>query len=490
MRQGGVKWRSGSDTCVFKPAVRCEGETERPGGDVVSRVMTKGSLDEGVEARIAKEFPQLVENGTVTVHTKSCTPQLDAEDLQSDPALNKALRGCKFMPRNPGAYPNLANLLTPNRGDETVYSVVTRGNMRELTAMLRPLLDAAATMVPDGGPWIIHADCHLRNLLWDGTTPSMIDWGRTVVIEDPTNLRSLREGLTAWVNESFRWIVTAYDRTLRAQGRTESPLQRWEGIFLALAKDGDIAGGTALGQYAQHPAYVFEALSAVFSTPPETVLVQGVLRGWLSFVLVNQLLNPEFREDPGNEAHAGWADLLRARSQADLRGQIEAILASVAPAPAPSAPPLSPLGSLTVSPSPVGGLYWPAKYSRGLTPSQNAQRKRSATRRAKLSSRNPKAYGPWKTDTGAKTRRSSYSSTFHSKYPGVTTLPEIAKATGISKATLQTVYDRGLAAWRTGHRPGASQHAWGMARVHSFVLKGKTYRTADADLAKTSRGKE
>jgi hypothetical protein len=50
--------------------------------------------------------------------------------------------------------------------------------------------------------------------------------------------------------------------------------------------------------------------------------------------------------------------------------------------------------------------------------------------------------------------------------------------------TLRTVYNRGMAAWRTGHRPGASQAAWGMARVHSFVTKGKTYRTADKDLAK------
>jgi hypothetical protein len=41
-----------------------------------------------------------------------------------------------------------------------------------------------------------------------------------------------------------------------------------------------------------------------------------------------------------------------------------------------------------------------------------------------------------------------------------------------------------MAALRTGHRPGASQAAWGMARVHSFVTKGKTYRTADKDLAK------
>lgn len=135
-------------------------------------------------------------------------------------------------------------------------------------------------------------------------------------------------------------------------------------------------------------------------------------------------------------------------------------------------------------------MYWPAKYHRGLTRKQTAQRKRSATRRARMSWTNPNAYVPWKTDLGVKTRRSTYSSRFHSKYPDAKTLPEIAMATGIPKSTLQTVYNRGLAAWRTGHRPGASQHAWGMARVHSFVLKGKTYRTADADLAKTSRGKE
>jgi hypothetical protein len=99
-----------------------------------------------------------------------------------------------------------------------------------------------------------------------------------------------------------------------------------------------------------------------------------------------------------------------------------------------------------------------------------------------------KAYVPFKTDKGVKTRRSSYTSRFHAKYPGATTLPDIAKDTGIPKRILQTVYDRGMAAWRTGHRPGASQQAWGMARVYSFVLHGKTWRTADADLAKSVKG--
>ena len=69
-------------------------------------------------------------------------------------------------------------------------------------------------------------------------------------------------------------------------------------------------------------------------------------------------------------------------------------------------------------------------------------------------------------------------------YPGVKSLPDIAKATGIPLKTVKTIYNRGLAAWRTGHRPGASPQAWGYARVHSFATKGKTYYTADADLRK------
>lgn len=128
-------------------------------------------------------------------------------------------------------------------------------------------------------------------------------------------------------------------------------------------------------------------------------------------------------------------------------------------------------------------MYWPLKYHRGLSTRKNLERKKDATRRAKMSWKNPRAYTRFATDVGVKTRRSSYTSKFHKKYPGVKTLPEIAKATGIPKKVLEEVYNRGMAAWRTGHRPGASQHAWGMARVHSFVLHGKTWRTADKDLA-------
>ncbi len=64
-----------------------------------------------------------------------------------------------------------------------------------------------------------------------------------------------------------------------------------------------------------------------------------------------------------------------------------------------------------------------------------------------------------------------------------------AKASKVPKAILEQVYRRGAAAWATGHRPGATREQWAMARVNSFITRGKTYSTADADLAKKARKK-
>lgn len=66
-------------------------------------------------------------------------------------------------------------------------------------------------------------------------------------------------------------------------------------------------------------------------------------------------------------------------------------------------------------------------------------------------------------------------------------LREKAKKSKIPKPILEQVYRRGAAAWATGHRPGATREAWALGRVNSFITKGKTYKTADADLAKKAR---
>ena len=64
-----------------------------------------------------------------------------------------------------------------------------------------------------------------------------------------------------------------------------------------------------------------------------------------------------------------------------------------------------------------------------------------------------------------------------------------AKKTGMSYSILKKVYDRGMAAWKGGHRPGATQQQWAFARVNSFVTKSSgTWGKADKDLADKVRG--
>ena len=68
-------------------------------------------------------------------------------------------------------------------------------------------------------------------------------------------------------------------------------------------------------------------------------------------------------------------------------------------------------------------------------------------------------------------------------------LKKKAAKSGISYGILKKVYNRGMAAWRTGHRPGTTPQQWGMARVNSFVTKSSgTWGKADSDLASKVRG--
>ena len=133
--------------------------------------------------------------------------------------------------------------------------------------------------------------------------------------------------------------------------------------------------------------------------------------------------------------------------------------------------------------------YYPKKYYRGLSQTRKTERLKEIKKFGSLSWRDAKAYVGFKTDRGVKTKKSGYTANWNRKFPGVKSLEDRAKVTGVPLKYIKASYTRGMAAWRTGHRPGASAQAWGMARVHSFVLHGKTYRTADSDLAKTSRNK-
>ena len=110
------------------------------------------------------------------------------------------------------------------------------------------------------------------------------------------------------------------------------------------------------------------------------------------------------------------------------------------------------------------------------------------------------AYKPAPGDKSAKTKPSQYTNKMKKKFPDLykesrmvedadKSLAKKAEASGISVSILKQVYNRGVAAWRTGHRPGTTPEQWGHARVNSFITGGKTRTTADADLWKKHKGK-
>jgi hypothetical protein len=74
-----------------------------------------------------------------------------------------------------------------------------------------------------------------------------------------------------------------------------------------------------------------------------------------------------------------------------------------------------------------------------------------------------------------------------------TTLKNKSEDSGIPVSILRQVYNRGKAAWNSGHRPGTSQDQWAIGRVNSFITGSGGARKADDDLwkkAKSSKKKK
>ena len=70
-------------------------------------------------------------------------------------------------------------------------------------------------------------------------------------------------------------------------------------------------------------------------------------------------------------------------------------------------------------------------------------------------------------------------------------LKKKSEKSGMSAGILRQVYNRGVAAWKSGHRPGTTPEQWGHARVNSFITKSSgTWGKADSDLAAKVRKEE
>jgi hypothetical protein len=127
-------------------------------------------------------------------------------------------------------------------------------------------------------------------------------------------------------------------------------------------------------------------------------------------------------------------------------------------------------------------IYTPFKYFKGLKTRTDVRRRFREIVDSKRSSEYRRSV--FRTDDNKKTRPSRYTQLFAERYPDAVgaSLAVKARITGVPVDILQRVYEKGRAAWKTGHRVGATPEQWGHARVHSFCVVGCTAFASDFPL--------
>jgi hypothetical protein len=137
----------------------------------------------------------------------------------------------------------------------------------------------------------------------------------------------------------------------------------------------------------------------------------------------------------------------------------------------------------------------PKKYVSGLSGKDKEAHDRHLKKQNKKSDDDKSAYKQSPADKKAKTIPSKHTNKFKQMYgedylnEKIKGLENKAKKSGMPYSILKKVYDRGMAAWKGGHRPGTTPQQWAFARVNSFTTKSSgTWGKADSDLAKQVRG--
>ena len=154
----------------------------------------------------------------------------------------------------------------------------------------------------------------------------------------------------------------------------------------------------------------------------------------------------------------------------------------------------------------------PDPYMRGLSDDEKEKKEDNMKKQADMKDDDPKAYKDLPGDKEARekgeVKTSKHVKKYHELYgdekneslvlendegpiddPKIeTALKTKSEETGVPIGLIRVIMRRGLAAWKTGHRPGATSQQWGYARVNAFLTKGSgTWGDADKDIAKKVR---
>jgi hypothetical protein len=139
----------------------------------------------------------------------------------------------------------------------------------------------------------------------------------------------------------------------------------------------------------------------------------------------------------------------------------------------------------------------PKKYVAGLSDKEKKAHDRHLEKQGKKSDSDKSAYKQSPADKVAKTKPSVHTNKYKQMFgendlsldEAIKGLQNKAKKSGMPYSILKQVYNRGMAAWKGGHRPGTTPQQWAFARVNSFITKSSgTWGKADSDLAKKVRG--
>jgi len=131
-------------------------------------------------------------------------------------------------------------------------------------------------------------------------------------------------------------------------------------------------------------------------------------------------------------------------------------------------------------------VFTPYKYFKGLKTKEEVQsRFHDIIRGTHPLTNDPSSYREFATDRGKTTKPSKYTLAYRAHFGDDCVSMECkSERTGIPLFILEKVFQKGKAAWRTGHRVGAGEDQWGHARVNSFVMMGCTTYGADFHLFK------
>ena len=113
---------------------------------------------------------------------------------------------------------------------------------------------------------------------------------------------------------------------------------------------------------------------------------------------------------------------------------------------------------------------WPERYFMGISKPLQKTREKELLKR-----RTSSGFKMGKTNLMVKPKKSKWTTTFHKVYPGLKFNKNvISQKTGIPRSNLDTVYDRGIKAWKMGgSRVGATPQQWAIARMFKYILISK-----------------